>query len=202
MVRWLPVVLLLAGSTASAADDPLSDPLGGASGGDDDLWKMLEHMPPHKSGDLAVAVSYSDVTYWRAFTPPWMGFGIHGAYGGHVGQNLGTRLAGALMVSEEGPVPEYFTLAVEPAFDVDHIAHGVLMGASVGPSLLFHSHLDRVHQVWNVGFSPEISARLGWSQPWSSVQRRMFVVLDPKLRWVAGRPNWVVGVAIGSGNGK
>lgn len=202
MVRWLPLVLWLAGSTASAADDPLSDPLGGSAGGEDDLWKMLDHMPPHKSGDLAVAVSYSDVTYWRAYTGPWMGFGIRGAYGGHVGQNLGSRVAGSFMVSEEGPVPEYFTLAIEPAVDFDHIAKGLLFGASVGPSLLLHSKLGIVHQEWTPGFSPEISARFGWSQPWSTVQRRMFVVLDPKLRWIAGRPNWSVGLAIGSGSGK
>lgn len=200
MPRWLPLVLCCLGTAAFAGDDPLSDPLGGTD--DDDLWKMLEDMPPHRSGDLAIIVTYSDVTYWRAYTPPWMGFGIRGAYGWHVGDKLASRLGMSFMFSEEGPVPEYFSLAFEPSADWDHVDNGILVGASIGPSLLLHSQLELRGAEWSVGFSPAVSARIGWSQPFSRIAKRMFVVANPKLRWVGNRPNWVIGIAVGSGSGK
>ena len=168
---------------------------------EDDLWAQLENLPPRLSYEAGVAVSYSDITYWRGNTGPWMGFGLRGGMGWHVGQLKAHRFGPGLHVGLEGPAPEYFTGAIEPTVAWDYVKGGVYVGAAVGPALLAHSRLTLVGQETTWGLSPMVSARIGWSQPWSRVTRRMYLVLEPKLRWVDENPNFGAALVIGSGRG-
>lgn len=193
---------LLLGWTVASHAEPLDPPGATNPVPEDDLWALLDNLPPRRSWDLALTVNYADVTYWRAYTPPWMAFGLRASYGTHLGESRNTRLAVGMSASTEGPIPEYYTLAFEPSFDVDYVDHGVQAGLSVGPAVLVHSRLTLLGDEFFYGLSPSVGARLGYSQPFSRVTRRMFVVADPKLRVVNGDLSWVVGVAIGSGMGK
>jgi len=86
-------------------------------------------------------------------------------------------------------------------FAWDHVNHHLQIGASAGPALLLHDHVGLHGSDVAYGVAPSVDFRIGYSEAWSRVQKRMFVVAEPKLRWIAGRPNWVLGVVIGSGTG-
>lgn len=163
---------------------------------------MLENMPPRRSWDLSVGVNYTDVTFWRAYTAPWIGMGLRFGYGSHIGEARLNRIAGSVSFSTEGPVPEFYTLALEPSLDWDRVQKGLQIGASIGPAVYLHNRLTLTGPETHIGASPWVGARVGWSQPWSRVMRRMFVLVDPKIRVIAGLPSWSVGVAIGSGSGR
>ena len=45
-------------------------------------------------------------------------------------------------------------------------------------------------------------ARIGWSQTWSRVGRRLFLFLEPKVRYTDGQFVPVVALAVGSGAGR
>ena len=50
--------------------------------------------------------------------------------------------------------------------------------------------------------APTLAVRLGYSEGWSRVSRRFFVVLEPKARWVRGGPELLCSVVIGQGRGR
>lgn len=200
MVRSLAfaVFALLAPIQVAFAGDPLS----GLSDPKDDLWNRLENLPPRRSGDLALSVGFADITYWREYTTPWLAFGIKGGYGTHFGANRESRVGFSVGGSLEGPFPEFVTIAFEPMATVDHVHKHLLLGASVGPAVLAHSRLLITGQEWSFGASPQVSLRIGYSQPWSRVARRLFIVAEPKFRYIAGAVNWSAAITIGSGSGK
>lgn len=187
------IVALLCPASAQGQDDIPSD------GTVQSAWEALERLPPSVSWDVAMQVGYGDITYFRVQTPPWLGMGLRTAYGTHFGRDNSRRIAGLLTLSFEGPVPQYFTTAIEPALAWDQVRGGLQIGVSAGPTLLLHHALDSpvVPAV-----TPSLAARVGYSEPFSRVSRRLFVLAEPKLRWVAGRPNWSVAVVVGSGRGR
>jgi hypothetical protein len=168
----------------------------------DDLWNLLENLPPRRSDDLAVGVSFANIPYFHTDQGPWVGFNLRYTYGWHLGETRLTRVGMGLGAAIEGPAPEYFQVAIEPQATVDHIiAHHFLLGASLGPSAVISMHYGLHDQDRALGITPSGAVRIGWSQAWSRVQRRMFVVAEPRLRVIAGRPNWVASVQVGSGHG-
>ena len=75
---------------------------------------------------------------------------------------------------------------------------GADIGASLGGAVLAHQAMDEDSAVT---LAPVVALRLGPSQPWSRLGRRMFVMAEPKLRLVQGYPNATFSVLIGQGRG-
>jgi len=168
----------------------------------DDLWQLLENMPPRASWDLAAAVGFVEITHFRDQVTPWVGFGFRGGWGKHLGERRNHRVGAGAGVYIEGQIPEFFTIAIEPTANWDYVSpKGFAAGASLGPAILVHSNMTLTEQQWKPGISPVVAARVGWSKPFSRVLRRLFVVVEPRVRWMDGRVNPGVYVVLGTGTG-
>lgn len=162
-----------------------------------------DRLPPRVSTEFGVVVSYGTITYWRDQVPPWVGFGFRGGWGKHVGATGAQRLGITGALTAEGPVGVHSTFATDLHGTWDYVSPGQLMvGAGLGPAFLAHSRSDTVGGEWAFGVAPSAAIRLGWSQTYTRVGRRVFIVLEPKLRYVADALNPLVGLTIGSGKGR
>lgn len=163
----------------------------------------LERLPPRYSYEFALSISYGTVTYWSDYFPAWIGFGLRGGWGRNFGNS---RVGFDVQVVAEGPVGVHTTLGLEPHLSWDHITReGVLFGAGIGPALLYHASAGpsvALKGVRDMTFGPSAVARIGWSQSWSRVGRRLFVAFEPKMRIVNGTPNPVGALVVGSGLGR
>ncbi len=166
---------------------------------DSSAWAALERLPPRYSSEFALSVSFSDITYWKneeTYGGPFLGQGVRFAWG----RNFKDSRVGFLVsAAVEGPVPIYYTVAFEPMASWDYIRNWLQVGASVGPAIM-------IHQMGGVGtfpgLGPSVSVRMGWSQSWTRVGRRVFVLLEPKARLVAGEPNLGAAILVGQGRGR
>ena len=160
----------------------------------------IDRIPPNTSYELAVQFSYGAVSYWREQVPPWIGFGLRGGWGKNFGQH---RIGPALTVTAEGPIGVHSSIGFEPHFAWDFVSSkGLLLGAGVGPAAMYHVRNDTVVGETGFGVVPSAAARIGWSQTWSRVGRRLFVFVEPKVRYVRGEFSPVVALAVGSGRGR
>ncbi len=190
---WLGVALAAEPTVPAPSDKPEAT---------EDLWQLLENMPPRASWDLAAAIGFTEITHFRDQVTPWIGFGFRAGWGKHLGELRNHRLGVGFSVSVEGPLPEYFTLAIEPSATWDYVhPKGLALGASLGPAILAHSHMALTKQEWTPGVAPSAAVRIGWSKPFSRVLRRLFVTVEPKVRWMDGRINPGVYVVVGTGSG-
>ena len=163
----------------------------------------IDRIPPRTSYEFAVQFSYGTVTYWRDYVPPWIGFGFRGGWGRNLGVSGDHRLGPAFTLTAEGPVGVHTSVALEPHLAWDHVGDkGLMLGAGVGPALMWHSRSDTIGGENAFGVAPGAAVRLGWSQTFSRVGRRLFVFIEPKIRYVDGAPNPLVALAVGSGRGK
>lgn len=200
MSRWIAALFALTLAVPPAlAQDESSDE-------DDDIWALLDDLPARRAWDLAVAISYGNIGYWNGATNPWTGYGVRGTYGGVV--NAKHRFGGSFGVAVEGPFPVYMTVAFEPAFAYDYISGRLQLGASVGPSLLYHESRATIRTERHLSLSPMVSARVGYSTSFSRVGRRFFVLLEPRFRYITGGrnlggvPDYAVSLVVGSGQGR
>ncbi|MEZ4235016.1 MAG: hypothetical protein R3F59_02410 [Myxococcota bacterium] len=160
----------------------------------------LDRIPPSTSFEFAIQVSYGTVAYFRDQVPPWVGFGFRGGWGKNFGLN---RIGVAGTVTAEGDIGVHTQLALEPTFAWDYVGrNGLLLGAGVGPALVYTSHTATVETTAAADIAPSAAVRIGWSQTWSRVGRRLFVFAEPKVRLAEGRLSPVVAVAVGSGAGR
>ena len=160
----------------------------------------IEHIPPRTSSELGMTMGWASLPYWKADdVPSWGAIGFRGGFGGHLGDH---RLSGSLGVVIQGPAPVHMTSALEMLGNWDFVSNSAQVGASLGPALLWHSKLQTFGSESAVGLSPVVAARIGWSEPYSAVARRVFAVLEPKLHVVEGRPAPSVSVFIGTGMGR
>ena len=160
----------------------------------------VQRLPPTISYEFAMHFSFGTVTYWREFVDAWIGFGGRFAYGKHIGEH---RLGGSLTAVAEGPLGVHTSLALEPHATWDWISPGgVQLGVGAGPAAMYHFRNDIVTPERSVTFNPSAAVRIGWSQSWTRVGRRLFIVAEPKLRIVDGEPNPLVALVVGSGNGR
>ena len=163
----------------------------------------FDRLPPHESGEFAVQMGYGTVTFFRDQVQPWIGFGFRGGWGRHLGEMGRHRLGASLTTVAEGPVGVHSTFGVEPAFAWDFVgAEGLLLGAGVGPSFMWFIKTDRVAAERDRRLVPAGTVRLGWSQTYSRIGRRLFVFVEPKCRIIDGVLNPVVVLAVGSGMGR
>ena len=160
----------------------------------------IQRIQPDVSYEFAAHMSFGAINYWDDEIRPYPGLGFRvGA-----GRNLGShRLGGGFVAAAEGPVGGHTSLVFEPSAQWDMVADsGFSMGANVGPAIMYHVRADRlpVQRAWT--FGPSVAARIGFSQPFSSVGPRMFVYAEPKLRVIDGELSPVVALLVGSGGGR
>lgn len=164
-------------------------------------WEALEALPPRNAWDVAVQVDYASLAWHQE--APWIGFGVRGGWGRLI--NPQHRLGIAAGLAVEGPVPIYWSLAVEPQVTWDRVTDGLLIGASVGPSFMLHSRLEDVGTKRTPTVGPMVAARVGYSERWSRAGRRFFAYFEPKLRMMVNDSlpvaDWSIALVVGSGRG-
>ena len=160
----------------------------------------IDRIPPSTSYEFAVQVSYGQVSYHRDTVPPWVGFGLRAGGGKNFGLH---RIGGAAVFASEGDLGIHTLLVLEPAVTYDLVTPGgLLLGASVGPSFMYWADASTITVESDFGVGPAASARLGWSQTWSRIGRRLFAFAEPKVRQANGNTDVILAVAIGSGIGR
>jgi len=160
----------------------------------------IDRIPPSTSYEFAVQVSYGQVSYFRDTVPPWVGFGLRGAWGKNFGLH---RIGGQLSFTSEGDMGIHTLLVTEPAVAYDVVTpFGLQLGVSGGPALMYWSDNSTQINERAFGVGPSVAARVGWSQTWTRVGRRLFVFAEPKLRIAGGSADVLVAVAVGSGAGR
>ncbi len=160
----------------------------------------IDRVPPNTSYEFAVQVSYGSVAFFRDSVPPWVGFGFRGGWG----KNLGLHRLGVDGVFvAEGDIGVHTLLALEPQAAWNYVSNGgLLLGAGVGPAFTWRSRNTSVIPETGAGVVPGVAARIGWSQTWSRVGRRLFLFVEPKVRFAEGDFHPIVAVAVGSGGGR
>lgn len=160
----------------------------------------LERIPPRQSYELGVQMGFSNMPQFDTTVATWPGFGARFQWGKNIAMH---RIGFGSSFSLEGPAPKYFTLALEPNAAWDFITNsGFAVGVSVGPSLLLNSQLTYESSEWWPTLAPTAAVRLGWSQPWSRLGRRVHFYLEPKLRVTSSGLAPAGAIVIGSGRGK
>ncbi len=166
----------------------------------DSAWEVLQRLPPRYAWEIGFHVAFSRVAYFREETPPWVGFGLRGGWGRVFAS--GHRLGAALVFNADGPIPLFWTLSLEPQATWDFIAGNLQLGVSVGPSIQMHNRLELTRTDTVYGLAPMAAVRIGYSDAWTRVGRRFFVVAEPKTRWVDGVIDWSIALVVGSGSGR
>lgn len=188
----IALVLPLLLSAAQAEDEVQTEP-------EFDLPKVeLHRIPPTGSYEAMVAPSFGWYAHNTGTPIPWLGLAIRGGAGINRGDH---RWGGGLSVGFEGEVPMTFNITLEPQATWDWIHKGLLVGASVGPSVLVHGAYGLTRTEYAASLAPSVAARLGWSQSWTRIGRRMFVFVEPRVRYAQGQIAPTAVVAVGSGSG-
>ncbi len=163
----------------------------------------LERVPPRQSYDLALQISYGQVAYFRDAVPPWIGFGIRGAWGRNSGLH---RFGVSGLVAAEGDIGVHTYLSFEPSGTWDFVSRGekggIQLGVGVGPALGYVVSNETINTERSFEIAPAAGLRIGWSQGWTRVGRRLFVLLEPKVRVADDGPSGVVALVVGSGGGR
>jgi hypothetical protein len=160
----------------------------------------IDRVPPNTSYEFAVQVTYGEVPYFEADVPLWIGFGMRGGWGKNFGLH---RLGVSGTFSAEGDIGVHTVLDLEPALAWDFVSgKGVLLGAGVGPSLAYRQENSTIFAERGFEIAPSAVVRAGWSQTWSRVGRRIFLFVEPKIRFADGDPVVVGALAVGSGGGR
>ncbi|MCB9679212.1 MAG: hypothetical protein H6737_29180 [Alphaproteobacteria bacterium] len=163
--------------------------------------------PPDYSYEFGIQMSYGTITYWQQEVAPWIGFGFRVGWGRNIPETYRHRIGLGVLLFAEGPIPVHMTLGLEPHLTWDWIGKkGLLVGAGVGPSALYHSKIDSgTNIIRKPGFGASAAARIGWSQTWSRVGRRLYIAIEPKIRLMDGPNGLTTGptaqLVIGSGKG-
>ncbi|MFT7519721.1 MAG: hypothetical protein ACI9MC_001864 [Kiritimatiellia bacterium] len=156
----------------------------------------LKRIPPSYSYDFGAQFGIGDMGWWRTEIGPWMHMGLFGSWGIHYRGN--DRFGPGLALQVEGPVPLQTTVALEPTMRWDRVIGKVGVGASLGGAFMYHYSMKPGVNESAVSGSPVAAVRLGWSQGWTRIGRRLFVVAEPKIRFIKGAPSASVALQIGS----
>jgi hypothetical protein len=180
-------LLMLAPTTAGAADDEGYD-----------LPKVeLKRIPPRFSWEAGAQLGFGEIGYWRNDIGWWGALGFQGAWGRNFGLH---RIGLGVAIVIEGPAPIYMSLGLLPTVRWDWIHNsGLYLGAGAGPTFYWHySQADKEHAL---RMSPSASFRIGWSQGWTRVGKRLFLAVEPKISWIRGGISPMFSLVIGSGRG-
>ena len=156
----------------------------------------LERIPPTYSYDVGLQLGVADITYFRDEVPPYATIGFFGSWGAHIRGN--DRLGPGFAVIVEGPVPLHSSISFEPTVRWDRVMGKVGIGAAVGAAVMIHTAQRNTGTEIAVTPAPVVAGRIGWSQGWTRVGRRLFIVAEPKLRMIGSRLNPGVSIQVGS----
>jgi len=159
----------------------------------------LQRIPPIYSYDVGLQIGVADITYYRDEVAPWATYGFFFSWGWHPRGN--DRIGPGMAVMIEGPFPLHYSTSFEPSFRWDRIMGKLAVGAAVGPAFMIHSKSTELGPQVAFTPAPMIAGRIGWSEGWTRVGRRLFIVAEPKLRWIAGDLNYGITLQVGSGQG-
>lgn len=182
---------------AQAQDDPGPDPALPIP------VLRYDRPPPDFSYEVGVQFSYGIISRWTPEVPPWVGFGIRGGWGRNLLPSYQHRLGVSVLAFVEGPAPIHITAGIEPHLTWDWIGKkGLMLGAGAGGAVMYHSKIESGSNVSReAGIGASAAFRVGWSQTWTRVGRRVFVVLEPKVRFL-NPDQWGPHVALVLGSGK
>lgn len=160
----------------------------------------IDRIPPNTSYEFAVSASFGEVAYFQEEVPPWIGFGIRGGWGKNLGLH---RIGVAGVVTAEGDIGVHTQIGVQPELTWDFVSSkGLLLGAGAGPAMIWTAETSTIEPAYGMYIAPTVSGRVGWSQTWSRVGRRLFLFLEPRARLVGGSLSPTLAVAVGSGAGR
>jgi hypothetical protein len=160
----------------------------------------LERIPPRTSYEMGVQMGFTSLPQFETDVSSWPGFGARFQWGKNIALH---RIGVGSSFSIEGPAPKYFAIVIEPNFAWDFVSEsGLSLGASIGPSLLLNSRLTYESSEWWPTIAPTAAVRIGWSQSWSRMGRRVHVFAEPKIRIIGGQAAPAAAIVIGSGRGK
>lgn len=159
----------------------------------------LERVPPQYSYDIGMQLGVAELTYFREEVPPWATIGVFGSWGYHIRGN--DRVGPGLAVIVEGPIPLHTSISVEPTLRWDRIMGNISVGAAAGVAVMTHAAWRSSGTEVDITPNPVLAARVGWSQGWTRVGRRLFIVVEPKARLVSQRINPGISIQVGSGHG-
>jgi hypothetical protein len=161
----------------------------------------LERIPPRYSYEFAIGVSYVYLPQFSDWAiPPYVGFNFRGGWGKNFGLN---RIGVGGKLAMEGPVPEYWSLSLEPFAQWDLVTNdGLALGASIGPAFVLNSRATLSKQDIKYTIAPTAALRLGWSQTWSRTGRRLFFYVEPSARLMNGEIQPLVSLVFGAGKGQ
>ena len=164
---------------------------------------QYERPPPDFSYEVGVQASYGVITFWQNEVEPWIGFGIRGGWGRNLPDTYKHRIGANVLLFVEGPMPVHMSVGLDPQLSWDYINDkGIQFGAGIGPTAYYHSKIENGTSIFRkAGFGGAVSARVGWSQTWSRVGRRLFVLLEPRVRYTEGQWGPSLALVIGSGKG-
>lgn len=159
----------------------------------------LEVLNPRFSYEFGVHMSFGTVSYWREYFPGYVGMGIRFSAGRNFGNH---RFGGVLTGNVEGPFGVFSSTSIEPAAGWDLITpFNMQVGAHVGPSFMLHTDNSNIVRESELTINPTLAVRAGYSQNWTRLQRRLYVLAEPKVRVINGSPDFGVALVVGSGSG-
>lgn len=163
----------------------------------------IDRLPPDWSFEGGVQFGYGSTPVWDEYVASWIGMGLRGGAGINFGP--GHRLGALVSASVEGPIGVHMSVLLEPMANWDYIAqNGLAVGAGIGPGVLYSQRNETVFAERLVNASGAAAARVGWSQTFSRVGRRLFVYAEPRVRLVTGEEDLKPSVVVvfGSGAGR
>ncbi|MEM6928863.1 MAG: hypothetical protein AAF602_18130 [Myxococcota bacterium] len=161
----------------------------------------IERIPARTSYEFAMQVSFGPVAYFRDVSSNAPGFGVRGAWGKNVGARHRIGFAGVATIEGEPGVHTLLTL--EPGVAWDFVGkQGLALGLTGGPSFIHTRNNATVIRTTGFAADPYVAARVGWSQTFSSVGRRLFVYLEPKVRFTDTGMVPIASFVVGSGGGR
>jgi hypothetical protein len=160
---------------------------------------VLRYVPANYAWDVGIHASYGQRVQFQG-EPPWLGIGARFGWGKMIGEH---RVGLGFAFSAEGEPAVKWSNIFTPSFQWDYVtAKGFMVGANVGPALLVNVELSGGYGYdTTLDGAPELAVRLGWSQRFSLIAKRFYVAVEPKLRIVDGKPEFVGGIVLGSGKG-
>lgn len=162
--------------------------------------------PASFSWDISLQGSFGEITYWKDEVQPWIGVGLRFSWGKNFTETGAHRIGLSVQLFLEGPAPVHMTTGLEPMLAWDYIApSGFWVGLGAGVGALYHvkaiSQANSSANTSTPGFGLAGAARLGYSQTFSRIGRRLFIGVEPKVRWMDGRVGLLAQLMVGSGQG-
>lgn len=162
----------------------------------------FERPPPDYSYEIGLHLGYGQVAYWMQEIPSYPSFGLRLGWGRNFGANYRNRLGVTALLFFEGPLLVHLSAGLDPQISYDYVGENHLwFGFGVGGAAMVNRRRVNTQSTTTSSFAPSASVRLGYSQTWSRVGRRLFIGVEPRTRIANGNIGTSVSLVVGSGQG-